>query len=367
MKFRGNRQSLLEAVSVVGLVVPPRSIKPILQNLRLVVEESGATLLATDLEVAIRYRVELAEVQEGGDILIPVSRLIGILRESNSEDVAFESDDAALQIQCGNGSFKVLGGSPEEFPLVPEFDDANAFSLETGPFRTLIKKTSFASAREKTRYALNGVRFEVSGDEARMIATDGKRMAVKTVGIDNPQNVEAAHIIPTKGLLTFDKVLTEQDDQIRINLEDKQVMIKTARAEVSSRLVEGAFPRYQGVIPQNTVLKASFDRTVLMSALKRAAILTNDESRAVRLSFQEDRLVLTSRAMDVGESRVEIETEVEGECDPVAFNPDFLVDGLKAIVADSITFSLSGKDTPARVDGEENYVYVVMPVTLRSG
>lgn len=367
MKFRGNRQSLLEALTIVGSVVAPRSIKPILQNLRMVVDSSGATLLATDLEVAIRYKIPLESVEEGGDVLLPVQRLLGIFREADGEEITFASDDRSLRITCGRGSFKVLGEDPDEFPVIPSFDDSKAFVLEREPFRLLIRKTTFATAREKTRYAFNGVRFEVEGDTARMVATDGKRMAVKSVGIDNPQNIEAGHIIPTKGLQTFDRVLTDTDEQVRINLEDRQVMIRTGNAEVSSRLVEGAFPRYDNVIPKETALSATFGKQELLSALKQAAILTNDESRSVRMSFSEDRLVLTSRAMDVGEARIELETEATGEPIEVAFNPDFLVEGLKNMDAEQLEIFVSGKDTPARIDGEENFIYIVMPVTLRSG
>ena len=367
MKFRGKRQTLLEAFTIVGSVVAPRSIKPILQNLRLVVDPGGATLLATDLEVAIRYRVELEEVEESGDVLLPVQRLLGIFREADGEDVSFVSDDRALKIACGNGVFKVLCEDPEEFPQIPEFKEDKAFVLDREPFRLLIRKTTFATAREKTRYAFNGVRFEVEGDVARMVATDGKRMAVKTVGIDNPSDISAGHIIPTKGLQTFDRVLSDEDPKVRINLEERQVMVRAGNAEVSSRLVEGAFPRYDAVIPKETVLTAEFQREDLLSALRQAAILTNDESRSVRMSFTEDSLVLTSRAMDVGEARVELTTEVNGESPDVAFNPDFLVEGIKVMDAERLKISISGKDTPARIDGEDNFVYVVMPVTLRSG
>jgi DNA polymerase-3 subunit beta len=144
-------------------------------------------------------------------------------------------------------------------------------------------------------------------------------------------------------------------------------MIRTGRAEVSSRLVEGAFPRYQSVIPKETVLTASFPKDDLILALKQAANMTSEESRAVRLSFEEGKLVLTARAMDVGEARVEMACAYEGQPIPVAFNPDFLVEGLRVLDAETITIKISGKDTPARIDGEENFVYVVMPVTLRSG
>lgn len=367
MKFTGSRQRLLDALTMVGSVVAPRSIKPILQNLRIVVDPGGATLLTTDLEVAIRCRVELPRVDEGGDLLLPVARLQGILRESDGEEVRVETEDRVVRISCGNGTFKMASDEPDDFPVVPSFEDQRALRMDRDPFRTLIRKTAFAAAKEKSRYAFNGVRFEVEGEEARMIATDGKRMAVKTVGIENPHALKIAQIIPTKGLQAFERALSENDPHVRIHFEDKQVMVRTGHTEVSSRLVEGNFPRYQSVIPKETALTATFPRQELAAAVRRAGILTNEESRAVRFSFEDGKLVLTSRAMDVGEARVELQSQFEGPPISVAFNPDFVVEGLKTIEADTITVRLSGKDTPARIDGEENYIYVVMPVTLRSG
>ena len=367
MRLKGNRQKLLEAFTVVGSVVAPRSIKPILQNVRMVVDPEGATLLATDLEVAIRYKVILDDITEGGDVLLPANRMLGILRESEGDQVEISAEDGPVEVRCGNGLFKVLAMDPEEFPVVPAFDDAKAIIMEREPLRLLMRKTMFATAKERTRYAFNGVRFEVEGDEARMIATDGKRMAVKVVPIDNPDRLNVGRIIPVKGLQTFDKVMTDQDAKVSISLQEKQVMLKTARAEVSSRLLEGSFPKYEAVIPKETPLSAAFKRQDILSALRRAAILTNDESRSVKLSFEGDRLILTGRALDVGEARIELETTFEGEPLQVAFNPDYVVEGIKAMEAETVTMRFSGRDTPARIDGEENFTYVVMPITLRSG
>ena len=366
MRLTANRQKLLEAFTVAGSVVAPRSIKPILQNLRFTVEGGGATLLATDLEVSIRYQAELDGVQEGGDVLLPAAKVLSILRESDSEEVEITSNGNVVEFHCGNGRFKVLGEDPEEYPEIPSFEDEQAFSVSREAFRTLVKKTSFAAARERTRYAFNGVRCEIEGDTLRMIATDGKRMAVKSVPVENPDGLELGKIIPTKGLQAFERVLAEEDEQMRISLRDKQAMVKTSRAEVSSRLVEGAFPHYKAVIPQETPQRATFNLGVLQSALRRSAILTNEESRSVRLAFDEGLLTITSRAIDVGESRVEIEADYAGEPVSLAFNPDFLVDGLKAMDGETVHINLAGPDTPARLDGEENYVYVVMPVTLRT-
>lgn len=367
MKWKGKRQQLLDAVTMVSSVVAPRSIKPILQNVRMVVGPEGATLLATDLEVAIRHGVPLEDVDEGGDVLLPAAKLLGILRESSGGEVVFGTEGSSVRIQCGRGTFKMLGEDPEEFPVVPSFDDRDGFTLQQEDFRTLIRKTIFATARERTRYAFNGVRLELEGDEVRTIATDGKRMAVKILPVENPDRLSLGRIIPTKGLQTFDRVLSDEEPRVQVSLQEKQAMIKSGRVEVSSRLVEGNFPHYQSVIPKETPMSARFKRTDLLAALRQAAILTNEESRSVRTEFKEGRLLLSSRAVDVGEAQVELECDYEGDPLGLAFNPDFLMDGIKAMDVETVTLRLSGRDTPALVEGEENFIYVVMPVTMRTG
>lgn len=366
MKFTGNRQRLLDAFTIVGAVVSTRAIKPILQNLRMVVGKDGATLMATDLEVAIKWRTPLDDVVDGGDVVIPVARVLGILRETTAEKIVFEAKDRTLNLKCGKSSFKILGEDPEEFPVIPAFEDGKSLVFQRDPFRTLIKKTHFAAARERSRFAFNGVRLQVEGDVARMIATDGKRMAVMAVPVENPDNITTGHIIPTKGLMVFERVLTDADATLRVSVDDRQVMIKTTQAEVSSRLVDGAFPKYESVIPKDSVLRATFKKEELLAGMRQAKLLTNEESRSVKLVFQDDKLILSSRATDVGEAIVEVDTKMDGSPIEVAFNPDFVIEGLSAIAANEVTLRVSGKDTPSRIDGEENYVYVVMPVTMRA-
>jgi DNA polymerase-3 subunit beta len=367
MRFTGNRQRLLDAFTVVGAVVSTRAIKPILQNLRMVVAKDGATLMATDLEVSIRWRTALDDVAEAGDVVIPAGRVLGILRETTAETVTFASKDRSVEVRCGKSRFTVHGDDPEDFPVIPAFESAKALVFEREPFRTLIRKTHFAAARERSRFAFNGVRLQVEGDVARMIATDGKRMAVMATPVENPDGIATGHIIPTKGLLMFERVLTDSDTTLRVAVDDRQVMIKTAQAEVATRLVDGAFPKFESVIPKESVMSATFKREDLLSAMRQAKLLTNDESRSVKLAFEPDKLTLTARTTDVGEAVVEVEARVEGSPVEVAFNPDFVIDGLNAIAAPEVTLRVSGRDTPSRLDGEEHYVYVVMPVTMRAG
>ena len=366
MKFEANRHRLLEAFSLVGTVVPQRSVKPILKNVRLTVGPDQATLVATDLEVTARCHLDLEKVEVEGDILLPAARVQNLLREATADSLTIEVEDSTAEIRCGNALFKVQTERTDEFPKVRAFDEDHSFTIGREIFRTLARKTSFATARERTRFAFNGVRFNVEDGVARMVATDGKRLAVKWA----PVSCEGDHpgrIIPTKGLQAFDRILRDEDETIEICLQEKQAMIRSSRAEISTRLVEGAFPDHRSVLPAATPFSAEFGKEELLQSLRQASVLTNEESRSVRFSFEEDQLILTSRAIDVGESRILIETQYEGDPIQVSFNPDYLIDGLKVIDADTVTLKLSGTDTPALLEGEENFTYLVMPVTLRTG
>ena len=367
MKFSADRRRLLEALSIVGAAIAPRVVKPILKNIRMTVDQSGdATLLATDLHVAIRHRIVLDHVEEGGDVLLPATRLIGILRESAAETVDFETDDFVVRISAGRSEFKVMGDQTDLYPNLDTFDLETSLVVPRQDLHLLISKSIFATAKEKSRYAFNGVRLETSGDEARMIATDGRRMAVIMVPIENPDGVEAGHLIPTKGLATIDRVLADGATAVEIGLKNDTILMKAGEIEVSSRLVEGSFPRYQAVIPKDIVLTASFDRNALLTALRQASVLTNEESRAIRVAFGDDKALLTSRAMDVGESRIEMDVELDGTPLEPHFNAEYLIDGLKQMNTDRVVFKMSGTDTPTLVESEENFTYVVMPVSHRT-
>ncbi|HMS15553.1 MAG TPA: DNA polymerase III subunit beta [Planctomycetota bacterium] len=366
MKFTVNRTRFVDAVGLACGVIPVRTVKPVLMNVRLTLDEAGITIVGTDLEVAVRVRLEAERIVEQGDILLPANRLLSIIREAESETLTCTCEDMGFTIQSGKNTSKVMAEPKGDYPEIDTVGDTTPLIMPRDDLRRLIRKTVFATAKEKTRYAFNGVRFETAGNECRMIGTDGRRMAIMMVLVENPDGIEAGHIIPTKGLSIIDRVVADGGPEVKIHLLDRMVVVSTGSAEVSSRLVEGAFPRYESVIPRDTRSTATFEKAPLLSALRQANVLTNEESRAIRISFEADRAIMTSRTMDVGESRVEVEGHLEGEPMEANFNGDFLIEGIKQMDSHRVVFQLSGRDTPSIVEGEENFLYVVMPVTVRT-
>ena len=296
MKFRASRLALLEAFNIAGSIVSQRPTRPVLANIHLVVSSQGtAELRSTDQDTSIRFTVALEEGAESGEALLPAARVSSILKECGTDDVAFESDESGkVRIRSGRSRFQVLSENPAEFPDLPEFNEAASFGLEREKLHLLMSKTQFAIAKEKSRFAFNGARLDIEGNLARMIATDGKRLAMKTTPIDNSDGVTASPIVPARALTVFDRVFNAEDDIVRVALGEHQIMIKTARAEVSSVLVEGNFPNYKAVIPAETTVNIRFPREELMRAFRQASLLTSQETRSVRMKVASGKAVLTA-------------------------------------------------------------------------
>ena len=369
MRFSVQRSAILEASQIVGTIIANRPMRPTLGCVHILVDDpSRVTLMSSDLEITIRFDVPIQAGAELGEVVVPAGRLTSILREATTEEIDFRTDETGkLQVKTGNSRFNLLGENPEEFPEIPAFDLDRAFSLDRQKLVTLIQKTQFAVAKEKSRFAFNGAKFFIEGDKARMVATDGKRLAMKVVDIENADAIEAGPIIPSRALQVFEKVLSEEDDHVRISLDERKIMIKTTRAEISSGLVEGNFPNYAAVIPKDSPIKIKFNREKLITAFRQAALLTSFETRSVRMTLKEGKATLSAQALDAGDATIGLDApDFDDEPLSISFNPDFFVEGLKIIDAEEIELGLSRQNTPAKILGEEDLVYVVMPVTMRS-
>ncbi len=365
MKFRLDRQRFLEAVQLVGAVITPRAIKPIYESLKIVSRDGGIEILATDLEVGIRFFLDDVAVDEPGAMTIPASRLSPILREVSDETIEINWRNQTCEIVAEGSRFKVLCENPEDFPEIPEFEEEGMFAVPTEGFTSLVGKTAFAAAKEKARFALNGIQVSVDGDGMTCVATDGRRLALMTGPSENPDGIERSGIVPTKGMNLMVRVLTEGDEAIRMNLGESLCLARTRRAVISSRLVEGQYPPVKDVIPANSAHCVNLDRAAFIAALRKARILTNQESRVVRLGFEpEGRLLIDAQAVEVGEAHVEMAIEYDGPSMRLGFNPEFLLEGLAVAEGESIKFEFSAPNSPGKMVDGTGYTYVVSPVSL---
>ncbi len=390
MKVICERAALLDAVNLVSGVVNNRSPRPQLACVKFDASADGElTLTGTDAEITLRLSLARVDVAEPGQALIPADKLRQIVSaEDNEPTLTIETDGADLvHIRGEDAHFQLHGYEPKDFPPVPEFDEFVQGAGGRTPAKTVfehnarqlaeaVQRTIFATARENSRYAINGVLLRREGKKLELVATDGRRLALcRTTLAQGDKNADPVScIIPSKALNLLLKLIDDPEADVAIAIADNQAVFHLggegdqASATLSSNLVEGAFPPYEDVIPKDQDIRVSFDRDVLASAVRRAALLTNEESRGVQMSFtaEDKRLELTSRAPEMGEAQVRVELmDYEGADIKIGFNPAYLTDALKVIGDPKVVLELKASNKPGLVRSGSEFMYVVMPVNLQ--
>ncbi|HEX7897128.1 MAG TPA: DNA polymerase III subunit beta [Planctomycetota bacterium] len=369
MKVKCSRSQLADAFSIAQSVVPPRTTIPAITCVKLTAQKdkSGGSLelACTDMEFGLKYTLPAAEVKEEGTLVLPATRMAGILRESSGDVVGIDSDGNLAHIKLPDANFKVVGLDPADFPTVPTFEDKGAVKIATEDLGTMIRKTQFAVSTEVVRYSLTGQLLEVKNKEIRMVASDGKRLAyIKNKPSGKADVKDVRVIVPTKTMNLLEKVMGDGEEQVALNVEETQVKFKTAKAVIFSRLIEDRFPDYEAVVPANLDKKAVIQREALLSAVRKSSLMTTDKTRAVKFSLGKGRLVLFTRSQDVGEAKVEIPADYKGEDIDVVFNPDYVADYLKVLTDDAVELQLKDKNSAGVFRAGKDYVYVLMPLQI---
>jgi DNA polymerase-3 subunit beta len=367
MKVICNRGALLEALNIAGTVVASRTPKPILQCLKLTAADDKLTIAATDLEVAIRYSDAQVQIEQAGETLVPADKLRDIVRESVDDTLSIEISGDNANIRGQDSHFKIFTQKAADFPPVPDFDGEADVEVMGGLLKQLIGQTLFAAARESTRYAFNGVLFVAKGKKLILVSTDGRRLAQAKGDLvsDKLSKDGAKAIVPTKALALLDKLVVDAEENVAIKFRENQIIFHTASATLTSNLVEGQFPPFEDVIPKDTDKKMTAATADFLSAIRRAALLTTEESKGVRLQFNKKGLVLTSRSPESGEATVNFPCKFEGSDMEIGFNPNFVTDALRVVDSDEISLELTAPNRPGLLKGGPNFLYVIMPVNLQ--
>jgi DNA polymerase-3 subunit beta len=369
MKSLCNREELLAAFGMVGGVVPARSPKPILQNVKLVADEKGGSvLMATDLEVGIRYRVLGVKVDKPGAVILPTQRMQSILRTGTDEELAVEADDDKLIVRGLHAQFELPSEDPDLFPEPPDFAATSFHVVSAADLKRLIRRTIFATDVESTRYALGGVLVEFSDETITMVGTDGRRLARAIAPAETEGGATApggSPVIPVKALKLIERNLDDDDPPVHLAIQaGAAALIRTDRAVIYTRLVEGRFPRYQDVFPAEVEVRVPMESGPLLSAVEQASIVTSEESRGVDFTFGQGQLKLASQAADVGKSQVEMPITYDGKPVEITFDPRYLIDALKTLdPTATITAELIDAKSAAVFKTDDDYTYVVMPLT----
>ncbi len=357
-------QVLLEATTYVASVAANKSPKPILECLAIRADATtGLSLEATDLDVGIRHHIPDADVAESGALVISAARFLAIVREIDEETTTLFEKDGGLSVDTGRSHFHVRGESIEEFPQLPFFPDKGATTISAELLRNMIRRTAFATAKEAGRFALHGVQFQISGRNIQMVATDGRRLA-RATGDLGRKSGDVQAIVGPKGLQLLERV-SGDNAEIELAIADRQAMFRVGGVLIISRLIDGSFPSLDGVIPAQSDHEFRSTAADFASGLRRASLLTTRDALSVELHIEPQTLVIRSRARDVGEAKVEVPVEYDGQPQTVGFNPLFLQDALKVMEpASEIRFEFTNAKSPGKLSDHDDYTYVIMPIAL---
>lgn len=367
MRLTCHRGALATAFQTVSGVVPTRTPKPILQNVKLQTSNGQAVLIGTDQEVGIRYTLREADVQTPGEALFPASRSIAILREIQGEAVSLETTAEGTWIRGDRAEYRLAAEDPAEFPSVGEFEEEDYHTITARLLRQMIRRTTFATDTESTRYALGGVLVELEGDTITLAATDTRRLAVargQCATKGKPASENAMPVVPSKAMSLIERSLTDENEIVWLAVRSNDILVKTAATTIYSRLVEGRFPRYRDVIPTQSNVSLELITGPFYAAVRQAQIVTNEESRGVDFNFTPGLLTLKSQAAEIGQSKIELPISYEGKELTITFDPRYVAEFLKVLEPEQqVKLELSDSESAAVFRTDDGYTYIIMPLS----
>ena len=364
MKLVVKREPFTAALTAAAAVVPIRGARPSLKNALLIGEENGdLEIRATDMEVGLRYRLKAESLEAPASLCLPCITLSGLLRECTEDIVTLETTGAKGSLTIGRDHYEVLGQEASDFPEVPDMGEGPALTIAAAEMARMVDRTIFSAAREQGRYAINGVYIQCKDKLLEVGATDGRRLAyckkkMKTGAL------EEGVIVPVKMMQELRKLCDSvpSGEDLQLAVRDRAVLVKGGALTLSSLVVEGIFPKYQQVIPKDSNKEVSFKREVLLQALRKAMFLTSDETRTVQLTFSEGTCLVESRSPDKGQAAVTVEADYKGEKLSIGFNPNYLMDALRVLTADTVKMELKDPTRPGVLREGADFLYVLMPV-----
>lgn len=366
--IKAKNSALLGPLQFVTGIVERRHTLPILSNVLIDVEEHAVHFLATDLEVQIRATAKLETAHKPGSLTVGAKKLQDILRALPPDaDTALDTKESRLTVKAGKSRFALQTLAAADFPKIAEAKDASTdIAIPQRDFKRVLGLVQFAMAVQDIRYYLNGVLISCDGTTLRVVATDGHRLSMASYKLAEPvAKIDA--ILPRKTVLELIKLLDESDDPIHMTMHSNQVKFTFAGIEIVSKIVEGKFPDYTKVIPSGYTNHVQLNRVEFQSALQRAAILSNDKIRGVRLVFTKDSLSIICSNNEQEEAEESLAISYDRDAMDIAFNIAYLLDALSHLSNETIQLSLGEANMSSALitqPGSEDFKYVVMPMRI---
>src|ERR1700736_2213085 len=365
MKLTAPREDLLAPLQSVIGVVERRQTMPVLANVLLSARDNHLNITGTDLEVEL-VATSMVSVQQGGDITVPGRKLLDIFKSLPEKvSVTLSTEGERISIRAGKSRFTLSTLPAAEFPLVEEINAQQTLTVAQGEFRRLIDKTHFSMAQQDVRYYLNGLLLETEGSSLRAVATDGHRLALCEMTLEEKAKTNQQVIVPRKGVLELQRILGSEST-VELAIGTNHVRAQIGAIRFTSKLIDGRFPEYGRVIPAAPTRLVRADRELLRHALQRTAILSNEKYRGIKLALKTNLMTIMAHNPEQEEAEEEIEVAYPGDALEVGFNVNYLLDALAAVEGAEVEIGLTDSNSSCllRAPGSGSAKYVVMPMRL---
>lgn len=372
MEFKINKETFLKALQKVQGIVEKKNTMPILSNVLIEASQDRLFITATDLEVGMRSSYPTNVIKDG-KITVSAKKIYEIIKELSDEEIHFSTrENDWVDMRCGKAHFNIVGLSPDEFPYFPRVNDENFVRLDNSMLSDMIEKTAYAMCHDETKYNLNGIFIKASETDGRnvlrMVATDGHRLCVaekELAGTFGKELLKGA-IFPKKGIQELKKLTEEENGDILLGFMDNSAVVKKENSVIVMRLIDGDFPDYTKVIPQNNTRIVTMSREQFLHSLKRMAILSSEKFKGIKFDIHQRTLEISSSNPELGEAREELDVDYDGDDITSRFNARYLIDVLLVLDDNEIVLQLKDELSPAIIKPAttDDFLSVVMPMRL---
>lgn len=370
MKFSINQKELYNALNIVRRAVAKNQTLAILTGIFLKLENNTLTLKSTDLELGLIYNINV-DGQKDGSIVLPAAQFLNIIRELPNEEVNLElnQDKWQLKIKCVNSLFKINGYDPDEFPSLPEVEESRKFNLPSAKLKEMIGKVRISTSKDETQPALTGALFEVESDQIRMVSTNTYRLSYIEAPITTAVEEEVSVILPGSTLQELNNLL-EADGDVEIEVDNNYASFKFAGIKLISRLIEGKFPNYELVIPDEFNSRFNTDLLQLKRSVKRASLIAKLDANIISLNVDDGLMEINSTEGSSGYAHEELKIELYGPEQKINIDAGYFIDVLKVLNTEEINIEMIGPLNPLVVKDETEaggkFIYLIMPVRSQS-
>lgn len=366
MKLNFSGKDLSCGFNMVAGIVPSSALKGVLKGVKMEVRNRRVEFVATDLEVLVRYVLPAGDCEEEAGIVLPAVRLNNVLREwAGNDEISLSVEGANCTLKSKGGCFKVAGEDFRQFPDIGKIKTEDFVEVDGGVIGDMIGKVVHAASTVKVRSMLCGVFVKVAGDDILMVTADGNRMSSIRRKVNNPKGISFEGVVAVKCLTFLQRFVSECKGILTLGMGEQRVYFAGEKGEIISQLIDGKYPKYEELVPKGNDKRIEVNRNELLSGVRMASFMTNEEYRIVKFVFRQGKLVLTSRTADVGEAELEIAIAYDGPDLEISLDPEYVVDALRVSDSETVIIELSDGDSAALFRTGYEQMDVVMPIETK--